>query len=359
MKLFFAGDLAWPEAEILAFNEVQALCAGGSMVANLEGGIISKPAEQSTVNNEFKFNIYSHPSVMQTLAQLNVVACGLANNHISDYVGSIENSKRMLAEQGIAAFGSREHPSCTFTVGGREVVAFAACSPLPEPRSAADADHALVFDPPAALATLRQLRHAHPQALLVAFMHWGYELAKYPQPADREWARRAIDAGVDLVIGHHPHLVQGFETYGRGAIAYSLGNLLLPQVPYRGRKLHYKTPAVCEELLIELDGDTLRSHWLRYDPATQSVRHTASHIAAEDAALRERTPFAGMSDADYRHWFASTGRHGSEGKRASTVLWSYEGWRGADTALKLSYLKGRSLVRKLAMGAGLHKPYNW
>ncbi|RFP09620.1 MULTISPECIES: CapA family protein [unclassified Duganella] len=359
MKLLFAGDLAWPAADIMEFGELAALCADAHMVVNLEGGVITAPAEQSQVNNELKFNLYSHPSVIDALARLRVAACGLANNHISDYVGGMEASQALLQAHGIAMFGSRDRPWCELSIDGQQVVLFGACSPLPEPRTGAAGDHALLFAPAAALAQLRQLRQQFPAAKLVAFMHWGYELATFPQPADREWARAAIDAGVDLVIGHHPHLVQGLEPHGKGWIAYSLGNLLLPQVDFRGHKLHYKTPAVCEQLVLGLEHGSLRAHWLRYDPQAQRVAYLGGGAAAEDAELRRRTPFLGMSDADYRRWFASEGRFGTAGKLASTVFWSYRGWRRLDSALKLNLLGAKAGLRKLAIRSGLHKPYNW
>ncbi len=356
MKLFFAGDLAWPEADSIRLDALRDLCAGGRLVANLEGGVIDGAAGQQPVHNRYKFNLYSHPSVLDTLRQLNVVACGLANNHISDFVGGIENSKRVLQQQGLALFGTRAQPWCQFQLGERQYVVFGACSPLPEPLAGAEQDHAMLFQPAAALRQLQTLRQQFPQATLVAFMHWGYELATLPQPADRAWARQAIDAGVDLVIGHHPHVVQGVEQYKDGLIAYSLGNFLLPQVEYGDRRLHYKTPSVCEQLMLEQDGDTLLAHWLHYDVAERSVRLVRSGPLADDAELQRRTPFAGFSDSAYRQWFAKQQR---QGQRAGPVFWSYHGWGRIDSALKWSFLQLRSQVRKVAISTGLHTPYNW
>lgn len=359
MNLFFAGDLAWPEADILAFDELQQLCMNAAMVVNLEGGVLAAGAEESSVHNIYKFNLYSHASVIDTLKALNVRACGLANNHISDYVGGIDASKAMLATHGIAAFGTREQPWCEFQVENQQYILFAACSPLPEPRRDRQNDEALIFQPASAQRLLTKLRHDFPQAKLIAFMHWGYELATFPQPADREWARQAIDAGVDFVIGHHPHVAQGYEIYKHGAIAYSLGNLMLPQVNFRGRKLHYKTSAVCEQLMLELTPAGLRSHWLRYDPQVQRLSYLGTDMAPHDPKLQQRTPFSGMDDEQYRRWFASTGRYGSEGKLASIVFWSYRGWGRIDSAIKQAFLNGKVRVRKLAISSGLHKPYNW
>lgn len=61
---------------------------------------------------------------------------------------------------------------------------------------------------------------------VVVNFHWGEELARYPAPYQRSIARRAIDAGADLVVGHHPHVLQGAEVYKDRAIVYSLGNFI-------------------------------------------------------------------------------------------------------------------------------------
>jgi poly-gamma-glutamate capsule biosynthesis protein CapA/YwtB (metallophosphatase superfamily) len=108
---------------------------------------------------------------------------------------------------------------------------------------------ALTADLEAAQAAVRQARH---QADVVVFaVHWGVppfwrapfqgDLAEYQQPV----GRALIDAGADLVVGHHPHSLQGIEVYQGKPIVYSLGNFifhmplpvddspLLRRLPYR------------------------------------------------------------------------------------------------------------------------------
>lgn len=59
---------------------------------------------------------------------------------------------------------------------------------------------------------------------VVVSFHWGAEKATRPKPYQVRAARSAIDAGADLVLGHHPHVLQGIERYRQGVILYSLGN---------------------------------------------------------------------------------------------------------------------------------------
>lgn len=62
--------------------------------------------------------------------------------------------------------------------------------------------------------------------LLVVSIHWGLELADHPRPQEQALAYMLVDAGTDLVFGHHPHVLQGLEFYNDGLIAYSAGNFI-------------------------------------------------------------------------------------------------------------------------------------
>jgi poly-gamma-glutamate synthesis protein (capsule biosynthesis protein) len=61
---------------------------------------------------------------------------------------------------------------------------------------------------------------------VVVTLHWGDEYVERPSPAEIGLAREIMDAGADLIIGHHPHVLRGCERYGRGWILYSLGNFV-------------------------------------------------------------------------------------------------------------------------------------
>jgi len=65
--------------------------------------------------------------------------------------------------------------------------------------------------------------------LIVVSFHFGEEYEKKPNSFQKRYSRLAIDTGADLVIGHHPHVVQPVERYKNGWIAYSLGNFVFDQ----------------------------------------------------------------------------------------------------------------------------------
>jgi poly-gamma-glutamate synthesis protein (capsule biosynthesis protein) len=59
---------------------------------------------------------------------------------------------------------------------------------------------------------------------VIVSLHWGTENVFYPSPNQIKLAHKLIDSGVDIILGHHPHTIQGIEEYNNGLIAYSLGN---------------------------------------------------------------------------------------------------------------------------------------
>jgi poly-gamma-glutamate capsule biosynthesis protein CapA/YwtB (metallophosphatase superfamily) len=62
--------------------------------------------------------------------------------------------------------------------------------------------------------------------VVIVLTHWGTQYTHRPEPSQRAAARAFADAGADLVIGGHPHWVQGFETVGTAAVVHSLGNFV-------------------------------------------------------------------------------------------------------------------------------------
>jgi poly-gamma-glutamate synthesis protein (capsule biosynthesis protein) len=71
---------------------------------------------------------------------------------------------------------------------------------------------------------------------IVVSFHWGVEFSPTSTVEQKNYARMAIDNGADLVIGHHPHVIQGIENYKDKLIIYSLGNFVFDQQKLEGRE---------------------------------------------------------------------------------------------------------------------------
>jgi len=76
------------------------------------------------------------------------------------------------------------------------------------------------------LRDIRAAREEFHADLVIPFLHWGWEDEGYPSERQRVFARRMLDAGADMIVGGHPHVTQGAESYQGKPIIYSLGNFL-------------------------------------------------------------------------------------------------------------------------------------
>jgi poly-gamma-glutamate synthesis protein (capsule biosynthesis protein) len=76
------------------------------------------------------------------------------------------------------------------------------------------------------LRDIRDAREKHHADIIIPFLHWGWEDEGYPSERQKLFARAMIDAGAAMVVGSHPHVTQGAESYRGKPIVYSLGNFL-------------------------------------------------------------------------------------------------------------------------------------
>lgn len=185
------------------------------VVANLEGPITETEECQ---NKEIVFKFA--PSVAQMLKNNGVTHVSLANNHSYDCLSQgLIDTKRYLDEAGIRyAGGGRTLPESTIT----ETVRGTRIAILGIDRTIAPHDPELIYE------HLGSLEGAHDYTIVE--VHWGNEYETTESESQRTLARGMIDAGADLIIGHHPHVVQPIEVYNRKPIFYSLGNFIFDQI---------------------------------------------------------------------------------------------------------------------------------
>ncbi|HEV7449005.1 MAG TPA: CapA family protein [Candidatus Paceibacterota bacterium] len=226
-SIIFVGDIMLDRNVAVHAEAVgtQALFAGvqsllksaDARVANLEGTITQNPsiARQDHTILHFTFD----PALAQAaLAPLNLSAVSLANNHAYDFGRlGFDTTQEYLKSWGIKAFG---HPynardiSTVLDVRGKQfcLVGY----------------HAL-YDP-STTEVVQEIQRLKPSCYrVIAFAHWGVEYEPQASAEQVAQAHALVDAGADLVIGAHPHVVENIETYSGKAIFYSLGNFMFDQ----------------------------------------------------------------------------------------------------------------------------------
>ena len=79
------------------------------------------------------------------------------------------------------------------------------------------------------IKTTKTVKSLNTDNFLIVSLHWGEEYKLINSPTQQKLAHQIIEAGADLIIGHHPHVVQNIEKYQGKLIFYSLGNFIFDQ----------------------------------------------------------------------------------------------------------------------------------
>lgn len=226
------GDWKFPFLEIAKDSEKADILFG-----NLESPISDKGRKVGSI-----YSFRANPKSIEGLNYAGFDILSVANNHIFDYGReAMEDTFLRLREAGIdyvgGGFSEEEAYSplikaingSTGSPRAEARIAFLAYTSLgSENWSAKDNYSGIAWLTEERLE--EDIKRAKNQAdLIVVSMHFGAEYKSQPTSEQKYFARLAIDTGADLVIGHHPHVVQEIEHYKDGYIAYSLGNFVFDQ----------------------------------------------------------------------------------------------------------------------------------
>jgi len=177
-------------------------------VVNFEGTLT-----QSKEHKNKNFFFRGDPEYARILPASSIEAANLANNHSFDYLQQgYDDTVHHLIGAGVRVT-AEEMPLMTSLGKGIDVVMLSANS---GGESYTDAVHAALID------GVRQ--YSNDRTVVVVNLHWGTEGSTAPERWQRDAAHQLIDAGADLIVGHHPHAMHGVEIYNGKYIAYSLGN---------------------------------------------------------------------------------------------------------------------------------------
>lgn len=175
-------------------------------IVNMEGTLT-----ESTSRMDKTFAFKGPADYTKILTEGSVEAANLANNHSRDYgEQSYTDTIAALDAAGIVNFGYDR--TAVMDVNGVKV-GLVGTYELAEGMGCEEE----------MIANIKAVEDQGAQIVIVSF-HWGIERENYPDETQVSLAHSAIDHGADLVLGHHPHVLQGIEVYNGKNIVYSLGN---------------------------------------------------------------------------------------------------------------------------------------
>lgn len=310
-ELFIVGDImlgrrvAVPDAPVSPLRFfADRIDSADLAVGNLESTLNDEgQPQQDPVTDSFA----APPGTLAGLERLGFDAMSLANNHTGDFgEAMLLDTVRRFADRRIEAFGAganlaaASRPAVLTHEGVRfGFVGFNAIGETPQagpdtpgalsvrmpprtgPLQRADLDHVL--------GVVRRLEQR--VDVVVALPHWGTQYTHAAEPIQSQVGRELVRAGADLVVGGHPHWVQGLEPVGDAVIAHSLGNFVF-DMDFSEQTMEGAT------LTARFRGDRLVGVELgpyRMDPADfapRPVRGDAAAAILADVSAHSRGRFA-------------------------------------------------------------------
>ncbi|MDD6174221.1 MAG: CapA family protein [Firmicutes bacterium] len=236
---------------------------------------------KSLAHAEKTYYFRGDPSLARILPSSSVEVANLANNHTMDYFQrGFDDTRNALTGAGVSLI-TVQQPYVT-AVNGIEVV-------LIGQQMASGAN--------AAVKTVKQYKRE--DNIVIVVMHWSTEFSDQAAPVCVEAGHRLIDAGADLVVGHHPHVLQGVELYRNKYIVYSLGNFAFGAnvgpvtspytMAFRARFVQKEGKAILEDAgIIPCCPTSDASGWNNYQPKPlfgQEARELADYVVSISSSL--------------------------------------------------------------------------
>lgn len=215
-------------------NIADMLSQSDLTISNLESPLSDNDSEPVYDKDVY---IIGRPAAIESITNSGIDIVSLANNHIMDYTGpALQDTLNALDENGIlhAGAGMNEAEADKIvetTVNGVSIAFFSWTDIVPDNYVAYDDQPGVAsarLNMNDALKRVREAKETHD--VVIVAMHWGIEYQDYIDDyTQRDPAHQLADAGADVILGNHPHVLEGIEFYNGSLIAYAHGNCVFRQ----------------------------------------------------------------------------------------------------------------------------------
>ena len=287
VSLLFSGDVLLSNYVLNAYDKA------GGIHGVLDDGYrqLIDDADFFFVNEEFPFSdrgtqapdkqytFRLPPEKVSMLVEMGVDAVSLANNHALDFgTDALLDTCDTLDGAGILRTGAgadleEAKRAVEVEIQDKKIAIIGATRVIPVADWATFGDNPgmlATYDPAILLESIKALEAEYDY--VIVFVHWGVERAERPEEYQRNLGRQYIDAGADIVIGSHPHVLQGVEYYKDKPIVYSLGNFVFGSSIPRTMLLEVKLGEAAEDE--NHDGKNADGVSLEVHPGTSSGGYT-------------------------------------------------------------------------------------
>lgn len=197
-------------------------------VANFES-VIKKRENRMSVS---EWSMCCDKSICYELNKANINIVSIANNHTMDYGREwFDYTVKQLTDSGIQVIGLKNRPYTKIQMGDKKIAIISAS--YIKVKSHTDVGY---FYTPTQEEWKKFLNECDDCNIKIVYIHWGNEFIVTPTESQKDIANMLINLGVNLIIGHHPHILQLNQTINGVPIIYSLGNFVSDYWQKRLRK---------------------------------------------------------------------------------------------------------------------------
>jgi gamma-polyglutamate biosynthesis protein CapA len=205
---------------------------------NFETPVLKHDVSKYTVVDK-KVHLYTNEKAVQAVKNTGFTIMNLANNHMMDFeekglndtIDSFRGSKMDYVGAGKNFNEAKNHINYKDINGVRVATLGFTDIHLPGSITIIGKGGILSANPDTLFEMIEKAKNPlYGNAdLVVVNVHWGEEYDSEASPRQKELAKAMVNAGADIIVGHHPHVLQSFDVYKQGIIFYSLGNFVFDQ----------------------------------------------------------------------------------------------------------------------------------
>jgi poly-gamma-glutamate synthesis protein (capsule biosynthesis protein) len=244
MKLAFTGDLSLHNIDKYTSNPFRCIekeLSSLNPVINLEAPFLPEISDIPPIKQKICTSQKKKP--LLHIRKINPFLVNLSNNHINDYGNlGVEYTKQVLNSSNLRHFGAglKGQDHNIFVLEKEKIIFLSYTSRTSDLSGGKLFNEKNLLGPKELDISLieKQIKD-YPNYKKIILVHWGIEQKHYPMPEIRAIARKIAEIGVDIIIGNHPHTVQGYEKYKGCWIFYSLGNFIFPDLHFKLKNKDY------------------------------------------------------------------------------------------------------------------------
>ena len=289
--------IAAKDGDAAPSRAVKELLAADIEFANLETPVTGRGAKTPKT-----WNFRAKPAYLNIVKEAGFTVLNIANNHVWDYGrdGFLDTLKALEKGGWTYVGGGRDRAAAEevrlFEFEGLTVGLLGLTSTHPEAGWAGKNKPGVAYSDYARLPDIVGRAKKRCDVLVVSF-HGGTELADAPNDIQKAVAHAAVDAGADLFLGHHPHVLQPVELYKGKPVFYSLGNFLFVSPTPTTRPTVIARFRLAKDGVRRIDLTPLDTNYGRPKPASAEFAAAARAALNRLGALDARPDLIRFEDA--------------------------------------------------------------